>query len=248
MKALLTLLLLTLLSITAQAQQVLRSGVDRASLIELYTSEGCSSCPTADRWYSQLLNHPQLWSQVVPVAWHVDYWNYLGWEDPFAQRKFSNRQRQYAREGHSSSVYTPGLFVLGREWRSWRYDRPVPIAAGTVGVLQVKLDGDEFEASFSPATEQAGSARILNLALLGIGLETRVRAGENRGKSLRHDFVVLDSRAYHSDNHSWRGAPPNHVGNHQPQRLAWAAWVNAEGTLTPLQVTGGWSTGVSVED
>jgi hypothetical protein len=72
--------LLLLLALPIQAQQILRSPSQQATFVELYTSEGCSSCPPANRWYSSLLLHPGLWQQVISVAFHVDYWNYLGWE------------------------------------------------------------------------------------------------------------------------------------------------------------------------
>ena len=65
------------------ASLTLSSQEQRTTLIELYTSEGCSSCPPADRWLSRLKDDPRLWKQIVPLAFHVDYWNYLGWRDRF---------------------------------------------------------------------------------------------------------------------------------------------------------------------
>ena len=93
------------------------SGRSRVALIELYTSEGCSSCPPADRWLSKLRNERQLWRDYVPIAFHVDYWDYIGWRDRFAHTEYSNRQRQYQREGGTGVVYTPGFFNNGEEWR-----------------------------------------------------------------------------------------------------------------------------------
>ncbi len=76
----------------------------RVTLLELYTSEGCSSCPPADRWLSGLRDDPRLWREVVPVAFHVDYWDAIGWPDRFASAAHSERQRTYARSGHVGSV------------------------------------------------------------------------------------------------------------------------------------------------
>jgi len=84
-------------------------------VIELYTSEGCSSCPPADRWLAALASQPQLWARYVPLAFHVDYWDALGWPDRFASRRHTARQRAYARNGRLSQVYTPAFVVGGNE-------------------------------------------------------------------------------------------------------------------------------------
>ena len=88
-------------------------------LVELFTSEGCSSCPPADAWISQLKESPDLWKKIVPVAFHVDYWNNLGWRDRFAKPEFTARQRRYVAAWGGDSVYTPGFVVNGKEWRDW---------------------------------------------------------------------------------------------------------------------------------
>ena len=113
-----SLLLVPLVAAGADAVR-LESPGPRVSLLELYTSEGCSSCPPADRWVSKLRDDPRLWHEVVPVAFHVDYWDYIGWPDRFASPAFGARQREYARTRHVSTVYTPGLVLAGEEWRSW---------------------------------------------------------------------------------------------------------------------------------
>ncbi len=238
-----------LLPVAAVAEIELRSGETQNTLVELYTSEGCSSCPPADRWYSSLREHPQLWHRIVPVAYHVDYWNYLGWRDPFSQSKFSHRQRRHVREGNITHVYTPGVLALGKEWRNWRYGwrygETPPLSERRTGVLQLNVTAGEFEASFAPqnpSTLPASTlpASTLTIALLGTGLSTAVRSGENRGKTLRHDFVVLASRSYHSSDLHWQGELPNSTAAHQPQQTAWAAWVSREGSLKPIQAVGGW--------
>ena len=96
----------------------LDSGNSRVALVELFTSEGCSSCPPADRWMSQLKDDKRLWKQVVPVAFHVDYWDYIGWPDRFATPEYSERQKNHRRLGNVYSVYTPGFLVNGREWQA----------------------------------------------------------------------------------------------------------------------------------
>jgi hypothetical protein len=238
----LALVQLLFIALPAAAQQTLTSPSQQATLVELYTSEGCSSCPPADRWYSTLLDHPGLWRRVVPVAFHVDYWDYLGWEDRFARKSASQRQQLHRQQGNARAVYTPAVMAAGREWRDWRYaDRALPDSQAEVGVLSVKLGPGTFTASFEPAPGFRGHAPVLNLALLGIGMQTRVRAGENRGRILKHDFVVLDHRSYDSEEQRWRGEMPSSPHAGQARALAWAAWVSSANNLAAVQATGAWA-------
>src|SRR4051812_20605432 len=107
----------TAVSISAAAEQRFTSGSNRVSLIELYTSEGCSSCPPAERWLGSLRDAPGLWRDFVPVALHVNYWDRLGWPDRFATREFTQREYAYAAKWDGSSVYTPCVVRDGAEWR-----------------------------------------------------------------------------------------------------------------------------------
>lgn len=230
-----------LLALNAPAQQVLRSPSQQATLVELYTSEGCSSCPPADRWYSSLLDHPALWRVVVPVAFHVDYWNYLGWEDRFARNAWSQRQQLHRNQGNSRAVYTPAVIAAGKEWRDWRHHkRALPRSRENAGVLTVELQEELFRADFMPADAAREDASVLNLALLGVGMQTQVRAGENRGKVLNHDFVVLDHRSYISAELRWQGELPTSPDADQARALAWVAWVSRPDNLASVQATGGW--------
>src|SRR3954465_2646270 len=106
-------------SLAAADDIVIRSGPQRVSLIELYTSEGCSSCPPAEEWLSSLRNDPRLWQSFVPVAFHVDYWDRLGGKKRFARPEFTARQRTYAAGASATTVYTPGFLIDGHEWRGW---------------------------------------------------------------------------------------------------------------------------------
>jgi len=82
-------------------------------VVELFTSQGCSSCPPADRLLSKLSRDPRLAGRVIPLAFHVDYWDYIGWRDPFASPRWSQRQKDYARVFRSNRIYTPQLVVSG---------------------------------------------------------------------------------------------------------------------------------------
>jgi len=229
---------------SANAVQEWRSPARQSTLLELYTSEGCSSCPPADRWLSGLLESPQLWQSVFPLAFHVDYWNYLGWTDRFANPDNSRRQRRYHLDGLTRGVYTPGIVAGGLEWRGWRQGQPVPHLQRDMGILWLKVDSGQFEARFDPEPEIAEqvSRADLNLALVGVGLSTRVRAGENRGSELNHDFVVLAHSVFSGKGLSWSGSVPPPLLEENPSRWALVAWVSPPGELPPLQVVGGWWT------
>ena len=96
---------------------VFKSSGAPSSLIELYSSEGCSSCPPAEEWLNHLKGDAGLWKSVFPVAFHVDYWDGLGWPDRFARAEYTQRQRDYAARLRQDSVYTPEFVLNGLEWR-----------------------------------------------------------------------------------------------------------------------------------
>ena len=231
---------------TAGAQTLyLESPGPRVSLLELYTSEGCSSCPPADRWISKLRDDPRLWREVIPIAFHVDYWDYIGWKDRFASPVYGNRQRDYARNRHVSTVYTPGFVLAGKEWRSW-FTRPVLSVENSVaaGKLELTVDGQQARASFTPSAPISGDLEM-HVAILGFGLSSVVRAGENGGRTLEHDFVVLGYRnlatekknAMHTASFS---LPKVRI---DAERKAIAAWLSAPGDPSPIQAVGGWLDG-----
>ncbi len=173
----------------AAAEQRFSSGPARVALVELYTSEGCSSCPPAERWLGELRTAPGLWRDFVPVAWHVDYWNRLGWPDRFSTKEFTARQYAVAAAWRSDSVYTPCFVRDGAEWRG---RKDVPARAGSMtaaGELSVVIGADgRCRAEFASA---AKGALTLHIAVLGGGFASKVTAGENRGETLRHEFVAL---------------------------------------------------------
>ncbi|MEM1437750.1 MAG: DUF1223 domain-containing protein [Pseudomonadota bacterium] len=235
-------LLFTTLSLdanTASTTRVFASGDTPVTLVELYTSEGCSSCPPADRYLSGLESAPGLWKDFVPVALHVDYWDDIGWPDRFASRDYSDRQRRYAQEGGTRVVYTPGLFRNGQEWRAWRLGGPGRSRGPAVGALSIESDGENFSARFEPA--EGIAADTVHIAILGMDLATEVKAGENRGRTLEHDFVLLGLRSLPlesaADGLEAMGALPG--ARVDAQRTAIAAWVTARGRQAPIQSVGG---------
>ncbi|MFW2440831.1 MAG: DUF1223 domain-containing protein [Arenicellales bacterium] len=214
------------------------SGSAKVSLLELFTSEGCSSCPPAEKWMSSLTDAPGLWNRFIPVAFHVDYWDYIGWEDPFANSAYSLRQREYRQLGNIRTVYTPGMILNGREWRKWYSRNSVPTTGETVGKLDVVLTGNDISADFSPVDEQTTEWE-LNVAVLGFKLESNVRSGENAGRRLKQDFVVLGYSRKVSSDKQWQMKLPQ-VKKEHAMHTGLAVWVNKKGEQTPVQATGGW--------
>jgi hypothetical protein len=211
-----------------------------ATLIELFTSEGCSSCPPAEAWLGRLKTRPDLWKRVVPVAFHVDYWNNLGWPDRFATRAYTARQQRYAAAWRTSSVYTPGLVRDGREWPNWAGELVLP-AAVPVGKLRVTLrDRTQAEVTFSP-TVPAPKTLQVEIVLLGGGLVTDVPRGENSGRRLQHEFVALSltTAALTAADGRYTATVALPAKTADPAR-ALAAWVTPGDAQPPLQATGGW--------
>ena len=120
------------------AQCTAQSGERTVALVELYTSEGCDSCPPADRWLSGLGAQGYVPGRVVPLSLHVDYWDYIGWKDPYAKREFSSRQRKLTQLQKLAFVYTPQVMLQGRDFRGWRsaaFDDGFPACSARFAVV-----------------------------------------------------------------------------------------------------------------
>lgn len=240
---------LSAISAPSVEQQTARfsSGDLQVSVIELYTSEGCSSCPPADRWLSSLKGHPQLWRDFVPLAFHVDYWDYIGWRDRYARADFGDRQRQYAREGGVNTVYTPGMFKDGHEWRGWRRGRAIGATGVNVGNLLIEVTNNHVLATFDTIAGNEEELNV-NVALLGMNLRSSVSAGENRGEILLHDFTVLgiDSTKLEWDGNLFAGGLQVPHAVEAANRYAIVAWVSSVDRLAPIQSAGGYIDGLQL--
>ncbi|MEO7933149.1 MAG: DUF1223 domain-containing protein [Chthoniobacterales bacterium] len=226
-----TPLLALVLSPLALVAQTFSSGPQQVSLVELYTSEGCSSCPPAEARLSAMRSDSDLWKTFVPVAFHVTYWDNLGWADATAQAAFTARQQALAASWHTSSIYTPCFVRDGKEWRS---AEKIAASHEKPGTLILQKTGGQVTVTFAPSTP--GSYEI-HLATLGGGIETKVRAGENAGRTLRHDFVALTLQtATPGDSATFTLPAP---AKNPPPDLALAAWVTRRGELQPIQAVGG---------
>jgi hypothetical protein len=178
------------------------TGPHTTALVELYTSEGCDTCPPADHWLSSLFSQGFRPDQVVPLALHVDYWDYIGWKDPFAKGEFSSRQRKLAAMRRPVIVYTPQVLLQGRDFRRWaggdfaeqvaRINSRAARARIALAIRAIEPKAIHAELSamlFDPGEHKSAA---VYLAAYENRLESEVKAGENRGRRLEHDFVVRE--------------------------------------------------------
>jgi hypothetical protein len=172
----------------------------RTVVLELFTSQGCSSCPPADKLLSKL-RAEKFSGVVIPLAYHVDYWNHLGWSDPFSSPKWSARQREYAASIQGSSVYTPQLVVngttqlVGSSERSIRTEIQRQLEGsdrGTVVIDRLTRAGNTLELELRAKLDRGAAAGRVDVvvALFENGLSTAVSRGENASRNLTNDAIV----------------------------------------------------------
>lgn len=174
-----------------------KSGATTAALVELYTSEGCSSCPPADKQLGQLSRQSGTQAVVVPLALHVSYWDAIGWKDPYAQKTFDLRQSALLANRKNHIVYTPQFFVNGNELRAWRSDLPAAIRAinSKPAALDMQLKmagtgGNVLTLTADVLAREQKATGALYVALTENALTSAVSRGENSGVTLRHEHVV----------------------------------------------------------
>ena len=160
-------------------------------LVELYTSEGCDSCPPADRWLSATFADPR--QRAIPLAFHVDYWDRLGWKDRFASPAYTQRQAQQQASSGARFSYTPQVVIDGADRPDW--PRAAIAASGGRGAAPVRVelarDGQRVTATIA-AAPNAPVRLAAYWAVTESGHRSDVKAGENQGTTLQHDFVVRE--------------------------------------------------------
>jgi hypothetical protein len=190
---------LSFVSVAARAACDAKSPDHLVALIELYTSEGCDSCPPADNWLSRLVGGDGA-RRAVPIAFHVDYWDRLGWTDRFASAKYTDRQYEQMRRQRTTFFFTPQIMLQGRDFGQWR-------ATGEPAAAIAAVNARRPRANIELAIEPQGANAIVDVhvqvpdvrdrihavvavALVQSKLSSDVKAGENAGKRLTHDHVV----------------------------------------------------------
>lgn len=209
----------------------IKSPKTRVSLIELYTSEGCSSCPPAEKWLNSLLESKGIGIDFFPLAFHVNYWDYIGWKDPYAKNSFTKRQRTYSRIWKAKNIYTPGVVLNGLEWRNWRSGHHAQGEKEQVGILKSRCLGNNvYKVSFDRQSKNTN----LNYALIKNGLVSRVNRGENAGRTLHHNFVVLDHQKVPFEEKVLKVDLNNFIKKDKGNILVF--WLDDKKTLIPIQL------------
>ncbi len=176
------------------------SGAQTVPMVELFTSEGCDSCPPADRWLASQFPVARAAGDVTVLAFHVDYWDRLGWKDRFATAQYTQRQYAAMHANGATFVYTPQVLVQGHDVPSWRGGKVVDVLAAArkrpararVTLAAASDPGVDFtvRAEASVPDQALRKNAALWIAYTDSGLVSDVKAGENRGVQLRHDHVV----------------------------------------------------------
>jgi hypothetical protein len=166
-----------------------RSGATAPVVVELYTSEGCDSCPPADRWLGALKGR----ADVVPLAFHVDYWDSRDWKDRFAQPMFTRRQNATRRSSGARFAYTPEILVDSRDEPDWSRLSATALVPRTPASVDLALARDATGLALTLAPHVGAPAELAGyVAVVDDGMQSRVDGGENRGATLRQDSVVRE--------------------------------------------------------
>ena len=239
--------LIVLIAVFIQQGNVLakefQSGESQVKLIELYSSEGCSSCPPAEEQLAKLTYHKNLWKTFVPINFHVDYWNRLGWVDPYSNAEFSRRQRDYARAWGVSGVYTPAFVLngesLGPILNFDDLDKKVNFKNNVKINLTVENLKNSYTAKLNLKNLDEKKSYQVHMAFLGNGFVSDVNSGENKGKKLVQNFVALkhESKIYLNKAILFEFKQPN---NSMASKYGVVAWVTEINRILPLQVVGGY--------
>lgn len=182
------------------SERKVAGGRSRTVVLELFTSQGCSSCPPADALLSRLRREDFRGSTVIPLAYHVDYWNHLGWSDPFSSPRWSQRQRLYTK-ALRDQVYTPQLIINGAVPLVGSADGPIHAEIerqlegadrGAVFIDRIALAGNGITVDLRARLDvrKSGSPANVVVVLFENGVTTAVASGENARRSLTNDAIV----------------------------------------------------------
>ncbi|MEP0176960.1 MAG: DUF1223 domain-containing protein [Paraglaciecola sp.] len=242
LKAMCAAVIVLCCSNVASADEIVFTSTEvRPVLLELYSSQGCSSCPPAQRWVNSFTESPNLWSHFIPIVFHVDYWDYIGWKDPFSSPKFSSRQRSFGREGLVNSVYTPGFVVNGHEWKGWftGHDiKPTKLERTSNINLTAAVEQDRVNIKYAFTEPNSNKEGKVHLAVLGFDLNTQVQAGENAHRTLSENFIVLGYRQenFKSGQHLIKYP----ALSARAEKYALVVWTSEPNGLEPTQAVGGY--------
>lgn len=219
------------------------SGSNQVQLIELFSSEGCSSCPPAEKQLARLTDHNNLWKTFVPINFHVDYWNRLGWTDPYSNSEFTVRQRNFANLWGVGSVYTPAFVLNAESLGPILNFKVLDKQINLKNFIKLNLKVDATKTSYFAKLTAAGldikKTYEVHFVLLGNGLVSDVTSGENKGKKLTQNFVALkyQNKIILEKSVSIEIEKPD---NSKVSKYGIAAWITEKDQMLPLQALGGY--------
>lgn len=231
-------------SVLAQSPREASQGF---AVVELYTSEGCSSCPPAEKLSNRLVREAE--SQGLPVyvlAYHVDYWDGLGWRDRYGKKEFSERQRAYAKRVSAGRVYTPMMVIngehafVGHDEKEARALIKSSLQKQSAPKFEVTLESGESQDTPNLTLhleEPSSKPLIWNLAWVEGGLETKVKAGENQGRRLHHENVVREYLARRVEGVADASATLRVPSEADLQNLKLISWLHDPSTGKVLSAT-----------
>jgi len=231
-------LLCLVLTVTSAFSLELNSGKAKISLVELYTSESCSSCPPAEKFISKFRESDLLWKKVVPISFHVAYWNHLSWKDKFSKKKYSARQRAGSKK-IGSNVYTPQILLNGADIKNSNILKKIK-EDEVVGNLYVKLNKELTLAKMELNSSEIKENRKYTCfaALLKNGELRAITSGENSGKTLKEDFIVtrdFDTKAKLTKN---KASCTLNISVKNLPKYSLAFWVADSATNEVIQAVG----------
>lgn len=236
-------IIVLMMPLSAFAKTTYTSSKTKVHMLELFSTQSCSSCPPAQEWVNGLKKSKYLWKTFIPVVFHVDYWNYLGWKDPFSSPIYTRRQKDYASELFQPTAYTPMFVLDGEVTRSHLAEKKLSLIGADVGILRVekKADANHYQVMFQPSKRYA-KPLVVYYSILGNGISTQIKAGENEGKNLEHDFLslMLEKQPLKKTKSGYvanikiditelKIAPSRHI----------VFWVSEDVSMMPIQTVGG---------
>jgi hypothetical protein len=172
----------------------------------------------------------------------VDYWDGLGWPDRYAKNSHTHRQSKYKTRGLTDSAYTPQFVIEGEKWKTYfSRKKLLKPSKRKVGVLSLSIANRKYQADFTPHND-SDEIYVLNIALLAMGVEQAIAAGENGGQTLTHHDLVPEHQLNANQGRFWNGEPAS-----SQAADAFTAWSSLPDTHRPLQVVGGYSEGKIAE-
>lgn len=207
----------------------------KTQFVELYSSQGCSSCPPAEKWLSKLAQSPKLWQETIPIVFHVDYWDYLGWDDPFASYQNTQRQINYKEKSAIKSVYTPGFLVNGQEWKGYFKGQDLPEAKALAGKIKVLIKDKKIQVTY----DQDMTGKRFQARLVAHKITTKILRGENTGRRLKDGFIAFQSAKSKVNQKDWELSFPK-TALPVAERFALIVWVEDTNTQAPIQAAGSW--------